>query len=706
MDDLGGAPPDDSFSDPFAPFTPSSSVGSGDRRADVWEPGPVPGEVPPANAIRHWKHGPASARWIYRDITGAPLFCVARFDLEGGEKQVLPYSYGHRVWTVASGPNKGKRRDVRGWHFKAHRSPRPLYGLQQLGASADNVPVLLVEGEKTADAAAILFRDMIVVTSQGGAKAADKADWDVLAGRHVVLWPDNDQAGQDYAEAVARLLFDCIEPLRVASIRQVSVPAQFGDGWDLADAAAEQADVLREMIDAAAPVNVEDLEPDCRPSGFTDEGLALRFTDKHGATLRYVAGWGKWMMWTGTHWEPDGTMRAFDYSRAICRRASSECNTEKVAAKVASGGVVAAVERLAKADRRHAATVEQWDADPWLLNTPGGTVDLRTGKMRKHRPEDHITKITAVAPGGECPMWHAFLETITANDAALAEYLKRVIGYCLTGSIREHALFFGFGTGANGKGVTLNTVDRIMGNYATTATMETFTASTSDRHPTDLAMLRGARLVAAQETEEGRRWAESRIKSMTGGDPITARFMRQDFFTYAPEFKLFIAGNHKPGLRGVDEAIRRRFNLIPFSVKIPPEQRDPDLQEKLQAEWPGILKWAIAGCLEWQCGGLNPPPAVLDATAEYLSAEDAAGNWQNECCVVDRTLRTSASHLYASWKEWAEAAGEFPGSQKGFSQKLVARGFEQSRMTGGKSGFVGLGIRASNASAGRYGDTE
>src|SRR4051794_373979 len=194
---------------------------------------------------------------------------------------------------------------------------------------------------------------------------------------------------------------------------------------------------------------------------------------------------------------------------------------------------------------------------------------------------------------------------------------------------------FGYGTGANGKGTFLNTLSGLLAGYAAVAPMDAFTASATDRHTTDLAMLRGARLVTAQETEEGRRWAESRVKAMTGGDPITARFMRQDFFTFSPQFKLLIAGNHRPGLRNVDEAIRRRFNMLPFAVKIPANEREKALPEKLKAEWPGILAWAIQGCLDWQKEGLSPPLAVLEATEEYLVSEDALGTWLAECCLQD-----------------------------------------------------------------------
>jgi putative DNA primase/helicase len=205
-----------------------------------------------------------------------------------------------------------------------------------------------------------------------------------------------------------------------------------------------------------------------------------------------------------------------------------------------------------------------------------------------------VGAISAVAPEGDTPAWHTFLDRITGSDQALQAYLQRVVGYCLTGSTREHVLFFGHGSGANGKTTFVNALTGMLGNYATVAAMETFTHSPTEQHPCDLAMLRGARLVTAQETADGKRWAESRLKTMTGGDPITARFMRQDFFTYTPAFKLFIAGNHKPGLRSVNEAMRRRLQLIPFAITIPPDQRDARLPQKLRAEWGGILAWATA----------------------------------------------------------------------------------------------------------------
>ena len=352
---------------------------------------------------------------------------------------------------------------------------------------------------------------------------------------------------------------------------------------------------------------------------------------------------------------------------------------------------------LAGVDPRIAAGVEQWDADPWLLNTPGGVVDLRTGAMRAHAPEDYMTKITAVAPDTSCPtpLWHEFLDKVTNGDRDFRSYLMRTSGYSLTGSTREHALFFLYGPGGNGKTTWLTTISRIMGDYHCTAPVDTFTDTGMERHPTELAMLRGARLVTATEKEEGRRWAESRIKTLTGGDRIQARFMRQDFFEFDPQFKLVIAGNHKPGLRSVDEAIRRRMNVLPFVVEIPETEKDKELTAKLESEWPGILAQMIAGCIEWQRIGLAPPKTVMDATEKYLEEEDAIGKWLQERLVEERLVKevdgwVSFSSLHFDWKQWAEANGEKVSSAKWLSARLEAMKFSPRRSPKWAAGFCGL----------------
>lgn len=428
------------------------------------------------------------------------------------------------------------------------------------------------------------------------------------------------------------------------------------------------------------------------PVQLTEDALAESFTDQHAEDWRYVAAWGQWLNWSGTVWRKEDTLQAYDLSRQICRAAARKAASAKLKAKLSSASTIAAVERIARADRRHAETTEVWDRNPWALNTPAGIVDLQSGLLGSHDRPAYMTKITSASPQGDCPVWLEFLDTVTGGDVELQRYLQRMAGYCLTGVTTEHALFFLYGTGANGKSVFANTLTAITGDYATVAAMDMFMASHGDRHPTDMAGLRGARVVSAIETEQGSRWAESKLKALTGGDKITARFMRQDFFEFMPQFKLLVVGNHKPSIRNVDEAMRRRLHMIPFTVTIPAHKRDKRLPDRLLAERDGILAWALQGCLEWQRTGLKPPASVLAATEEYFEAEDALGRWLEERCDQAPHLQDTSQRLYADWKSWADANGEFPGSNKRFSETLANRGFARAN-TNKARGFRGLALR-------------
>lgn len=445
-------------------------------------------------------------------------------------------------------------------------------------------------------------------------------------------------------------------------------------------------EAMMQVFADASPSSEESL-----PAEYADDALALKFIDLYGNDLRYTAAWGRWSVWDGVCWKQDQTFYVLDQARKICRAESSSCQNKRLASRIASAVTVAAVERLARADRRHAATIDQWDRDLWLLNTPAGVVDLHSGALRPAAREDYMTKRTAVAPGGDCKLWISFLDRITDAQPELQQFIQRMCGYALTGVTREHALFFLYGTGATGKSVFINTISGVMGDYARTAPIEAFIASTNEHHPTDLAGLQGARLVSAVETEDGRRWAESKLKALTGGDRIAARFMRQDFFEFLPQFKLVIAGNHKPGLRTVDEAMRRRFNLLPFVVTIPASERDAELAEKLQGEWGGILQWAIDGCLAWQSEGLHAPATVRDATASYLAAEDVLARWLEDCCIKRPACWSSATALFQSWREWCDQNQEYAGSQNRFSENLESRGFAQQR-TRTARGFAEIGL--------------
>jgi putative DNA primase/helicase len=434
----------------------------------------------------------------------------------------------------------------------------------------------------------------------------------------------------------------------------------------------------------------------------TAEGaLALAYAARHAGDSRYVAAWSRWLIYDGTRWNYDTTLHAFDRARAICHEVALECDRP---AAVVSAKTVAAVVQLARADRRLAATAEQWDQNHLQLlaaqdgEIPAAVHDLASGLARTPDPLDYMTKSTACGaapPGTPHPQWSAFLKRITAGNAELESFLQRYIGYCCTGLTTEHVFVFAYGTGANGKSTFINTVLRIFGDYATVADMGTFVASNAERHPTDLAKLRGARLAVAQETQKGRRWDETKIKALTGGDRLTARFMRQDFFDFAPTFKLFIAGNHKPRIGSVDEAMRRRLLLVPFTVRIPAGERDAGLAEKLWDERAAILRWCLDGCLQWQRDGLAAPACVLEATTEYFRSQDNIGEWLEDATEEqDDTAFTRMSILFASWKAWCEERNIKPGSTMALSGLLEDRGYEKRREShSGQRGFARIVVR-------------
>ena len=304
-----------------------------------------------------------------------------------------------------------------------------------------------------------------------------------------------------------------------------------------------------------------------------------------------------------------------------------------------------------------------------------------------------ITKSTSIAPiHGPHPVWSKFLDETTQGDKDFQRFLQQMCGYFLTGETNEHALFFVYGTGGNGKSVFLNTITNILGDYAVTAPMDVFTAGKSDRHPTELAMLRGARLVAVSETEEGRAWKESQLKSLTGGDKITARFMRQDFFTYKPQFKLLIVGNHKPKISNVDEAIKRRIYIVPFVHK--PLEPDKYLEDKLRLEYPQILHWMIEGLHDWQSHGLIRPAVVQAATDEYFETQDFFGHWLEDNCEFHSSYKELATPLFENWKAYAERKGERPGTTGTLSERLLARGFTKERT---RNGIMYFGLALKNA---------
>jgi putative DNA primase/helicase len=328
-----------------------------------------------------------------------------------------------------------------------------------------------------------------------------------------------------------------------------------------------------------------------------------------------------------------------------------------------------------------------------LLGCPNGCLDLRTGTLRAQRREDYLTKLTRASyrPEATCPTWLAFLDRVMAGDQEMIAFLQRAAGYALTGDTGEEVLFFLYGLGRNGKTKLSEGLSDPVGDYAQAVAFDTFLAKKTDAIPNDVARMRGARLVTASEPDEGRTLNEALVKRMTGGDTIAARYLYREFFDYRPTCKVFLAGNHKPAVRGTDEGIWSRVMLLPFTVTIPPEERDRHLLAKLQRERDGILAWAVAGCLAWQREGLQPPETVQAATAQYRMDEDIVGQFIAAACVVHPRAWAGATPLYEAFKDFL--GGSDAISVRAFGRRLSEKGFAKRHERSGTV-YAGVGLRA------------
>lgn len=457
----------------------------------------------------------------------------------------------------------------------------------------------------------------------------------------------------------------------------------------------------------AAPTRLESPEEVRSEAVHSDLWLADRFVGQYAGGIRFVPAWGKWLAWDGTLWRDDISRAVPGYIARVC---ATEANTvlaqiavrdasaaERKAAQASAKALssvraVDAIERLARNDRRIISHPDDWDIHKDLLATPAGVIDLRDGTSRDADAGLFMARGTTVVPKpGKAARWYKFLQDATGGDAEMASYLQRMAGYCLTGQTKEHALFFIWGEGGRGKGTFVGALAAAFGPLLVrNASMTTFTSSKFDRHPTELAALNGARMVVAQETQEGRSWDEQRVKSLTGGDAVTARFLYQNEFTYTPDFKLVFTGNNRPHIENADEAMRRRIHLIPFD-HLPPS-KNLDLKDQLiRAELPAILQWAIDGAVEWYRVGLRPPERVLAATQEYFEDEDPMSRWLEDCC--QQTGSASSAELYTSWVDWTDKNSENCGVRNKFGTRLRARGFRGLKQTRGVRMYQGISLK-------------
>jgi len=431
-----------------------------------------------------------------------------------------------------------------------------------------------------------------------------------------------------------------------------------------------------------------------------DLGNAERLANDYFGRLAYIPELGVWRYWKDRRWRDDSdeVLRA----AAIVGRSwfddlahESDQGRQK--------RLLAHAQRSCSANSLHAMidiaktlglTVPQreWDRDPLLLGVENGIVDLRTGQPIAPDRLMRVCKVAAVtyAPDATAPLWCSFLDRVMDGDLAMIAFLQRAVGYALTGSTKEQCLFIAHGTGANGKSVFLRTLRELLGDYGRDCPAETLLSKRDNNINNDIARLAGARLVCAIETEDGKRFAESLVKALTGGDAITARFLHREFFEFIPQFKLWLATNHKPTIRGDDHAIWRRIRLIPFTVTIPEAEQDGDLGAKLAQERAGILKWALDGCLAWQRDGLQTPEPVRAATADYRADMDRLGQWIEERCIVSPLVRVKAASAFQDYRKWTEERGEQPLTLTNFGNRLTERGIQ--KVKGKTVVYVGIGL--------------
>lgn len=684
--------------------------------------------------------GQPIAVWTYRTLTGQPLGYVARY-ASTERKEIRCWTWGNRA-----------DHDVPEWSCGHFSEPRPLYGQEKL--IIDDKQIILVEGEKTADAAAKLFPKHQVLTWPGGANAVSKVDWTLLKNRKVVLIPDNDEAGRQAMERVAAYLYaNGAEQVKGIDVETQPDGTPTVPGWDLADADGWTAEstwewartrvltypnIQPETPTAApepipttqdtskpaptqpAPVKskpslgvvdgntvrkprIQEIEAEAElPPEFSESGMARAWVEKHGENWRFTAKWRAWHQWDGTTWVQDQKNSITWVIDEHCREMQAEARelTPTQRSRICTIKNFNAINSLSGANPMCATAADDWDANPFLLGTPAGIIDLKTGQSIGASREQLISKKTSIAPAeGPHPWWDSVLARAHKGDAGVAKFIQKWCGYLLTGDTREERFLFIHGPGGGGKSKFLTPIVEIMGDYCRTAKIESFTAKDRSEHSEEIARLVGARLVTASETEDGTRWNESRIKQLTGRDKIAARHMHQSTFEFQPQFKLVFVGNHKPALRSVGEEMRRRIDMLEWSGSIPQDERILDLPERLKAEYPAILHWMIQGAMLWMQEGLQRPVVISTSTDDYLTGEDTIGAWIDDCIELSDGCRTPSQELYESFKRWTDKNGEFCPSQKRFSQKLEDRGYAKYRNSSGR-GFTGIRVKLMDDFAG------
>ncbi|MBM9604215.1 DNA primase family protein [Desulfopila inferna] len=436
----------------------------------------------------------------------------------------------------------------------------------------------------------------------------------------------------------------------------------------------------------------------------TDLGNANRLVEQFGDKIKYCSTSRKWIVWNGKSWENDENATVSKLVREVVKnlyKEAQQAEDEVTRTKIAKHAMrsehvnrIRAITALAMDDHRIRIKTEELDSNTWLLNCTNGTVNLRTGQITFHDPNDFITKMVPVDydANSACPNFLKFLSQIMAENVEMLQYLQRFLGYTLTGNTREQCFHIFWGNGSNGKSTLLNLWTKLLSDYAKQAQPESFLDTNKGNINNDIARLNGARLATTTEPDDNQYLAEGILKQTTGSDTMTARFLRKEYFEFKPQFKLIMTTNHKPNIKGKDFGMWRRVRLVPFEITIPPHEQDQDLEEKLNSELPGILAWAVRGCLDWQKNGLGLPKVIADANAEYRQEMDVVGRFIEDCCTVGTDERVSSQILFTLYSGWCRQQGESLKTKVAFGKELKQKCFTPYR-TSTERGWLGIGLK-------------
>lgn len=652
-------------------------------------------------------------------------------------KVTIPY-YGEDKKRIATKDRKAL--SAKDGSFWPRGMALAAYGLWRLADARAAGFVVIVEGESDCWT---LWLHGVPAIGIPGASATKIVTLAILEGvSKLYVWREPDAGGKEFAAGIARQLdvlaykgerfilqadavkdpnalhqrdldgFDAAWAAIVAGAKPLPSAKEFGEQ------AAKDKDAPKKKRERRAlhvPGRIEATADETRvipPAspgyyGLTDLGNAQRLIFRHGRDIRFCHTWDKWLIWDSARWRPDMTgdiyRKATDTIASIYAESQSGDVAPEKRQQILEHAIrseesprITAMVRVAKNEKSVPVLPESLDTHPWLFNCLSGTVDLTNGNHRPHCRENHLTKIASVNydADAKCPTWEAVLHKIMGGSASLVHYLQLAVGYSLTGDVSEKCFFFLFGSGNNGKSTLVEVLADLLGDYWMKTTAETvLSKDRSSSIPNDVARLVGIRMVSTAELPEGRQIDEARVKDLTGRDTISARFMRAEWFDFRPIFKLWMYGNHKPTIKGADNAIWERVRLIPFSVTIPKCEQDEQLPMKLRAELPGILNWAIRGCLEWQKCGLPVPLEVREATDDYRAEMDLIESFLVEKCVANPTVSEAGiqvSALYRLYESWCKQNGESPPSQRVFSGKLKHKGYSQSQGSKGVRRWNGI----------------